>query len=253
MRDLLGALALAWPRLMLFPGGLAALLGASLLDRWLAWAGRAPARRAGWSADALPPLLALALLPLPPARSFPYGIDLVAALALLEWPRLSGLARAGRLGGAELQKLLGGYGLLLLAAAAWMAGAAGIELSRLLRAPQGGPGWALLLAGAGLWLAALARLELRPAEASWALRLRALGLLLVGSLPLLAGLAAAAADGLPAGVAGLALPPAAALLAALALGAALRAPPAVWRWGAAGLAGLAIAGLALDAIGRLPH
>ncbi|MBX0330043.1 hypothetical protein K2Z83_20450 [Oscillochloris sp. ZM17-4] len=79
MGELLGALGLAWPRLLIYPGGLSALGLAWLLSRWMV-VGKRPSppaplplrrERGVVIIDALPPLLALALLPLPPARGFP--------------------------------------------------------------------------------------------------------------------------------------------------------------------------------------
>jgi hypothetical protein len=237
--ELLGALGLAWPRLLIYPGGLAALGLAWLLARWMqvavgAGQDRAPHRigpplslRSGRGAggegliadivDALPPLLALALLPLPPARGFPYGIDLVAALALLGWPRLRALAAGG-----GLAESLPGYGMLLLGGVLMGAGAGGVELSRMARSPGAALGWAPLLGGGGLWLAGQARLY--AGDRGWAGRLGELGHLWVGALPILAALAALAPGRLPDGWAAWALPPLALLAAALLLGAALRTP-----------------------------
>ncbi|NNJ11987.1 hypothetical protein EKD04_016765 [Chloroflexales bacterium ZM16-3] len=222
--ELLGALGLAWPRLLIYPGGMFALGLAWLLARWMVMGKRSsppaplPLRREREVViiDALPPLLALALLPLPPARGFPYGIDLVAALALLGWPRLRALAAGSGLASGVLP----GYGLLLLGGALMGAGAGGVELSRLGRAPDTALGWALLLGGGGLWLAGQARLY--DGDRGWARRLGELGHLWVGTLPILAALAAGAADRLPTGWAGWTLPPLALIMAALALGAALR-------------------------------
>lgn len=217
MSELLGALGLAWPRLLLYPGGAFALGASWLLAAWLSrCAGRpvAPAA-AGALAAALPPLAALALMPLAPARSFPYGLDLVIAVALLEWPR----ALAG--GGFSRETALRDYGPLLVAAALLGEGAGGLELTRLLRAPEGWLDRGLLAAGALLWLAALPRL-IDAGPGGLAGRLRALGLLLVAALPLLGALAAAAGGRLPGALAGWLLPPAAILLCALGLGGALR-------------------------------
>jgi hypothetical protein len=217
--ELLGALGLAWPRLLLYPGGVFALAASWLLAAWLSrCAGRPIAPpggpAAGALAAALPPLAAIALMPLAPARSFPFGLDLVIALALLEWPRaLQGraLTRA-----AALRE----YGPLLLAAALLAEGAGGLELTRLLRAPESWLDRGLLAAGALLWLAALPRLLLAgpPGIAG---RLRALGLLLVAALPLLGALAAALSELVPGELAGWVLPPTAMVIVALALGGAL--------------------------------
>jgi hypothetical protein len=242
MGELLGALGLAWPRLLLYPGGLFALGAAWLLARWLSWCGGAtllPARpwRLADLGLALPPLAALSLLPLAPARAFPYGLDLFVALGLLEWPRL----RAALAGGLGRDNLLRGYGPLLLAALGLAEATGGLGLSRLLAWPEAGAAQALLLASAALWLAGLPPL-LAGGPDGPAGRLRALGLLLVGALPLLAALAAGLGERLPGPWAGRLLPPLAMALAALALGALLRLAP---RWlGRAQLAlGIAVVGL----------
>jgi hypothetical protein len=231
MGELLAAIGLAWPRLLLYPGGLAAFGLAWLLGLWMQAAGdrrqdralhriESPPLRLIDIADALPPLLALTLLPLPPARSFPYGIDLVAALALIAWSRLRHQAASGGLVGAGLRALLPGYGLLLLGATLMSAGAGSIELSRLLRGPGTALSWGLLLGGGGLWLLGHGRLY--DGARGWAARLGELGHLWIGAMPILAALAAGAADRLPIGWAGWALPPVALIIAALMLWAARR-------------------------------
>jgi hypothetical protein len=73
----------AWPLLLLYPGGLSAILFALLL-------GGTRARRLPSPAElllALGPLLLISVLPLPRARDFPFAIDLITALFLLELPR----------------------------------------------------------------------------------------------------------------------------------------------------------------------
>lgn len=227
MGELLGALGLAWPRLLLYPGGLFALGASWVLMRWLGWcAGDAwpaaqPGRRATLGA-ALPPLAALSLLPLAPARGFPYGLDLFVALGLLEWPRLR-MAVADGLSRAEL---LRGYGPLLLAALGLAEATGGLGLSQLLAWPGTGLAQALLLTSAALWLAGLPPLLLAGPR-GLAGQLRALGLLLLGALPLLAALASRMGALLPGPWAGRLLPLLALLLAALALGGLLHLTP---RW-----------------------
>jgi hypothetical protein len=217
MSELLGALGLAWPRLLLYPGGAFAIGASWLLAAWLSRCAGRPVipPAAGTLLAALPPLTALALMPLAPARGFPFGLDLVIALALLEWPR----ALQGR--GLLRAEALRDYGPLLAAAALLAEGAGGLELTRLLRAPEGWLDRGLLAAGTLLWLAALPRLLL-AGPAGLAGRLRALGLLLVAALPLLGALAAALATRLPGELAGWLLPPMAMLLAAAALGGAVK-------------------------------
>lgn len=218
MGEALGALGLAWPRLLLYPGGLSALLGAWLLARWL---GRNSPTSAASLVDLLPPLLALSLLPLPPARAFPYGLDLPTSLALLLWPWLRALAQSGEIEPGRLRVRAPGGALLLLAMLLLAEGAGAIELSALLRAPTEGWRWALLIAGGLAWIGAVQRLgALRGGDLSvW---LGAWGLLLVGALPLLGGLAELLAGRLPEGWAGWLLPPLAALIAALFAGALAR-------------------------------
>ena len=218
MSELLGALGLAWPRLLLYPGGLFALVASWLLGMWLA---RCRCRSASPGRAKLgavvPPLVALALLPLAPARSFPYGLDLVVALVLLEWPRALGW------GAQRREELARAYAPLLLAGLGLAEACGGLELTRLLRWPEPLVAQLLLGASAALWLAALPRL-LASGPGGLAGRLRALGLLLVAALPLLGALAAMLAERLPADLAGWLLPPVAILAAGLALGGVARVP-----------------------------
>jgi hypothetical protein len=227
MGELLGALGLAWPRLLLYPGGLFALGASWVLMRWLdwcagdAWPAAQPERRTTLAA-ALPPLAALSLLPLAPARSFPYGLDLFVALGLLEWPQL----RMIMAGGLNRTELLRGYGPLLLAALGLAEATGGLGLSQLLAWPRTGLAQALLLTSAALWLAGLPPL-LPAGPTGLAGRLRALGLLLLAALPLLAALANSLGGRLAGPWAGRLLPLLAMLLAALTLGVLLRLAP---RW-----------------------
>ena len=221
MSELLGALGLAWPRLLLYPGGLFALAASWVLDAWLARCGcrLETHEQAGVSAPGalVPPLVALALLPLAPARSFPYGVDLVVALALLEWPQALGW------GARRREELARAYAPLLVAGLGMAEAGGGLELTRLLRWPEPLLGQLLLGASAGLWLTALPRLLARG-PGGLAGRLRALGLLLVATLPLLGALADALAGLLPGDLAGWVLPPIAMLAAGLGLGGAARLP-----------------------------
>jgi len=218
MSELLGALGLAWPRLLLYPGGLFALVASWLLGGWLARCGcrSASPGRAKLGA-VVPPLVALALLPLAPARSFPYGLDLVVALVLLEWPRALGW------GAQRREELARAYAPLLLAGLGLAEACGGLELTRLLRWPEPLVAQLLLGASAALWLAALPRL-LASGPGGLAGRLRGLGLLLVATLPVLGALAAMLAERLPAELAGWLLPPMAMLAAGLALGGVARVP-----------------------------
>jgi hypothetical protein len=220
VNELLGALGLAWPRLLAYPGGLAALLAAWLLNRWNArvGAGGAPVQPVLGFGDLLPPLLLLSLLPLPPARSFPYGLDLPTALALAEWPRLRVLAGRGGLAPERLRALVPAYALLLIGAGKMAAAAGSLELAALTRWPADWWARGVLLGGMLLWLAALPRLGAASAEAHWALRLRALGLLAIPAPALIGALAAALNPWIAPALLGWLLPPAA--LALLALGLA---------------------------------
>jgi hypothetical protein len=157
MQEFLGALGLAWPRLLLYPGGLSALGLVWLLTR-LSPRPRLPARSL-WPGpgdfSAVPPLLAISLMPLPYAVPFPYGLDLIVALALLNGPLwllrshhppptthhptilfvLAGLAMAQGAGGWRLDGLLGwatrpaplDRALLLLGSLGWLIAALRIE------------------------------------------------------------------------------------------------------------------------------
>jgi len=221
MSELLGAIGLAWPRLLLYPGGVFALVASWLLGGWLARCGCGPTAqgRAGLGAPGalVAPLVALALLPLAPARSFPYGLDLVVALVLLEWPWAMGWSAQRR------EELARAYAPLLVAGLGLVEACGGLELTRLLRWPEPLVAQLLLGASAALWLAALPRL-LASGPGGLAGRLRALGLLLVATLPLLGALAATLARLLPTELAGWLLPPMAILAAGLALGGVARVP-----------------------------
>ncbi|GAB4449781.1 MAG: hypothetical protein OHK0015_55070 [Chloroflexi bacterium OHK40] len=219
MGELLGAIGLAWPRLLLYPGGLFAVVAAHLLGAWLRRCAGSPV-----PAMALPgpatlchavgTLALLALLPLAPARSVPFGLDLFMALGLLEWPYLA--RRASR------ERVLRAYLPLIVATTALATATGSVELTALLRVPASPQGQALLAGGTALWLLALRRL-LTDASGGVADDLRALGLLLVAALPVLGALASLLEAILPGPLAGWLLPPAAMLICALALGGMMRA------------------------------
>ncbi|NCC33208.1 MAG: hypothetical protein EOM24_14510, partial [Chloroflexia bacterium] len=156
MIELLAALGQAWPRLLLYPGGLFALGASWMLCRWLAWVSRQRPTCAGPVTLAclpglLPPMIVLALMPLAPARGFPYGLDLVVALGLLEWPYL----RRGIAGKVDRVLLLRMYGPLLLAGGGMAEANVSLGLSNLLTMPEAPVARGLLLASAFLWLATL--------------------------------------------------------------------------------------------------
>jgi hypothetical protein len=205
MGEWLGALGLAWSRLLLYPGGLSALLAAWLLDRALTTATQ---RRAvvtaapegvsliGVSAVAAP-LLLISLLPLPRSGFFGYTPDLLVGLLLLEWPQLLLSARMLRTAPGEAaarrQVLIEGYILLLLAILLFMQAAGSFRLDALTREiePMFLPGWSLRLAGIAGWSIALLPLlgigatTLTPAAGvlRWGLQLRSLGHILLAYLP----------------------------------------------------------------------
>ncbi|RRR71613.1 MAG: hypothetical protein EI684_11330 [Candidatus Viridilinea halotolerans] len=241
---------MAWPRLLVYPGGLFAIVAAWLVTRWLHWCARIPWRTATFGTyqtlgSLLPPLVAISLLPLAPARPFPYGLDLFVALGLLEWPRMQQWLQQQPTRSVLLQR----YWPLLLAALGWAEAVGGVGLSRLLAWPEAPLNQALLLVSTALWLSAVAPFGSHPgsrwngAKAHWdamsgyrlsaigywhwdspALRLRTLGMLLIGSLPILAALAAHFAATLDPW-AGWVLPCMAMLSATLLLGGLVRLPP----------------------------
>ncbi len=112
MGEWLGTLGLAWPRLLLYPGGLSALgvawvldfLLVSSADRSVSASPRVhegatasspvdgAARGGAWCildlSAVVAPLLIISLLPLPQSGYFAYTPDLLVALVLLEWPSL---------------------------------------------------------------------------------------------------------------------------------------------------------------------
>ncbi len=219
MNELLGALGLAWPRLLIYPGGLAALLSAWVLSRWWSYAGYRQLRSVPALSliDLLPPLVVLTLLPLPPARSFPYGLDLPTALLLAEWPRLRILARSGGLAPEQLRTLIPPYALLLIGAGAMATALDSLELTALTRWPAALGDQMLLGIGMLFWLAALPALGGTTAELAWALRLRALTLLAIPALVLIGALAALLNAWIPAAILGWVLPPLALIGLALML------------------------------------
>ncbi|MFN8501573.1 hypothetical protein [Kouleothrix sp.] len=94
LSELLTLVGLAWSRLLLFPGGAAALAAAWLVARARAASlakSAAAALAAGDIVALALPWLGLALLPLPFAPPMGRKTDLVVALALLEWPLLRGI------------------------------------------------------------------------------------------------------------------------------------------------------------------
>jgi hypothetical protein len=203
----------AWSRLLIYPGGLAAFGLIWLIDLLQK---RAPSA-GSWiveefddprplilSSVALP-WLALALLPLPLAVALPRQIDIVLALALLEWPNVLAIRQELRLGGLRrLAAALNSYPALLLATLALAQAGNSLELAALARPPGDS---AAIGTRALHWLGAIALAlalppalrigafgddgrptdDRRPVFAAGALliglRLRAIGLVALAALP----------------------------------------------------------------------
>lgn len=123
--ELFALLGRAWPRLILYPGGLAAC---ALVLVIIAIQRRTPSTRQSLtetqtSADLTPlalsavaaPWLGLALLPLPGAASIGRSFDIVVLFALLEWPRVLAALHEARTGDIQrLATILNSYPLLVL-------------------------------------------------------------------------------------------------------------------------------------------
>lgn len=155
MDELLSTLGLLWSRLLLYPGGLAALGLAWLLNRLVA----APASAATGPAPSLldltaiaAPLIVLALLPLP-GSALPLGLDLPLALMLLEWPALAHHACHGT-AQTWMQRQRSVYAVLVLAGIVLISSAGGLDLAALAQAPAAGAGLALLAGATGWSIAA---------------------------------------------------------------------------------------------------
>ena len=169
--ELLALLGRAWSRLLIYPGGLAAF---GLI--WLF--SRLQNRRAGepenhfvehsggsWFlvlGSIILPWLALALLPLPLAVALPRQIDIVVALALLEWPNVLAIRQDLRIGDMRrLSAALNSYPPLILAALALAQAGNSLEIAALARPPD-----SLITTSTGAlhWLGAVAlALALPPA------------------------------------------------------------------------------------------
>lgn len=206
--ELLAMLGRAWPRLMLYPGGLTAFALVWLMAR-LSRHGRGAAGGAciadlplTISAIALP-WLGLALLPLPLVAGINRQTDLIVVLALLEWPLVLVIAQEFHSTAPDayarlvrrLAAALNSYPPLILAALVLALAAGSFEIDLLMRPPD-----ALAPARLALlhWLGALAwTLTLPPAlglgpfasrppdqsALRVGLRLRALGLIALAALP----------------------------------------------------------------------
>jgi hypothetical protein len=209
--ELLALLGRAWPRLLIYPGGLAAFVLVWLLVRTKNQEPRTENRNAlpgsrfsvlGSSAVVLP-WLGLALLPLPYAAALGRQTDLIAGLALLEWPLLLTItfelrdcgAETSRHAHARLAAALNGYPPLILATLVLLSAAGSLDLAALMRTPEvATPARAALLhwVGAAAWLLALppalgTGAFATPRPRAYALRiglgLRAVGLVAIAALP----------------------------------------------------------------------
>ncbi len=168
--ELLTLLGRAWPRLLIYPGGLAAFALVWMLDRVARSSDReqAPATvsvdlRLAISVVVLP-WLGLALLPLPLAAGINRQIDLFAVFALLEWPlvlavmfelraRNPDVGRGDEAAAWRLAAALNGYPPLILATLALAQSSGSFEIEALMRAPgESTP----VIAGYLHWLGALA-------------------------------------------------------------------------------------------------
>ena len=174
--ELLALLGRAWSRLLIYPGGLAAF---GLIWLISTLQNREPPR--GYptgnhlvehldgsrllvlSSIALP-WLALALLPLPLVVALPRQIDIVVALALLEWPNVLAIRQDLRDGDMRrLAAALNSYPPLILATLALAQAGNSLELAALARVP-GNP--AAISTSALHWLGVIAlALALPPALA----------------------------------------------------------------------------------------
>jgi hypothetical protein len=225
--ELLALLGRAWPRLLIYPGGLAAFLLIGLLESAQNKEQRTREPRTenrGWRFSLLPftfyllpwsalgswwdisaivlPWLALALLPLPHVAGLSRQIDLVATLALLEWPlllavavELRGCAAARTRAAQRLAAALNSYPPLILAALVLASAYGSLETTALARPPDAGaPARVALMhwLGAGAWLLALppalgigAFAAGQPEQRALrlGLQLRALGLVALAALP----------------------------------------------------------------------
>lgn len=237
--ELLTLLGLSWSRLFIFPGGLFAFTIVALAERAGARRRAAPRQEgrggsirfvAGYQrcrsavsgffrsdtclpsplavSAIVPPWLGIALLPLPFAAPAVRPIDIVATVALLEWPRLLAIAadlRAGdrarvKRGTRRLAAALNSYPPLVLSVMLLAQATGTLESAGLLRLPASD---AAIIDAAWFWIgvAALALtlpplLDVGPfapgagdeGVIGAGLRLRTLGLILLAVLPWLAWL-----------------------------------------------------------------
>ncbi|WP_298818738.1 hypothetical protein [Chloroflexus sp.] len=233
MSDLLGAIGQAWPRLLCYPGGVSAALAALLLAR-LRGVRLIDPPSANRLIDLILPLGAISLLPLPLATTFPYSLDLPTALTLLIWP---GLRRAATERHSAHQ--LSVYLPLVLGGIALSSATATFDLGGLLRWPAEPTRQATLLLGAAAWIVAVPRIA--PPSPDAAMVCSGLGLMLIGTLPLIAALnATPLADSAPAWLI-------AALAVCIATGALIGAGR-LPEWAVQLLAGLALVSAGVAAV-----
>jgi hypothetical protein len=209
--ELLALLGRAWPRLLLYPGGLAAFALVWLIGATKNQEPRTENRVALpgsrfsvlGSLAIVAPWLGLALLPLPLVAELSRSIDVVALLALLEWPLLLVLAaelRSGEpatlaRGTRRLAAALNSYPALVLALLLLASAAGSLDSAALARPPdENTPPRAVLLhwAGAAAVIGALppalgiGAFAAGASALPWArigLRLRAIGLVALAALP----------------------------------------------------------------------
>ncbi|WP_028459583.1 hypothetical protein [Chloroflexus sp. Y-396-1] len=180
MSDILGALGQAWPRLLLYPGGISALLMVLIVARLR---GIPPATLEPFTLiDLLPPLSVITLLPLTPAAPFAYGLDVPTALLMLLWPSFRRAARER----IAPQQMLEWYLPLLIAATALVSVTTTLDLSGLLRWPAEPLRQLCFLLGTLAWIAAVPPITSLQNDLAGACS--EVGLLLIGVLPLIAGL-----------------------------------------------------------------
>ena len=173
--ELLTLIGLAWPRLIIYPGGLALL---ALL--WLVARTKNQELRTGSQLLVLGSRLlgigalafawlGLALLPLPAAVPMGRTTDVVIILALLEWPRIIAIAAELRArdavpraaGARRLAAALNSYPPLILATLALAQPAGSLDIAALARPPIDTAASSLHVLhwlGAGAWVLALAPL-----------------------------------------------------------------------------------------------
>jgi hypothetical protein len=180
MSDILGALGQAWSRLLLYPGGLSAVLMVLIVARLRG----IPLATVGpfTLLDLLPSLGVITLLPLTPAAPFAYGLDVPTALLMLLWPSFRRAARER----IAPQQMLEWYLPLLIAATALVSVTTTLDLSGLLRWPAEPLRQLGFLLGALAWIAAVPPITSLQNDLAGACS--EVGLLLIGVLPLIAGL-----------------------------------------------------------------